>query len=82
MCVCVCVCIQCDCQASIMRTFWPKGDVAPLGKISKGDSFRKLLITVDSAKGNCLSQRFANTSLSGSQRRQRRITSLQTHPTR
>ena len=63
--MCMCVCVQRDCQASIMRTLWPKGDVAPLGKIAKGDSFRNLLITVDSAKGNCLFQRFANTTLSG-----------------
>jgi hypothetical protein len=40
--VCVCVC-ECDCQASIMKTHWPKGDVAPLGKIANGDPFRNLL---------------------------------------
>ena len=76
-----CVCIQCDCQASIMRAPWPKEDVAPLRKIAKSDSFRNLLIGADSANGNCLFQRFANTALSGSQRSQTRITSLQTHPT-
>ena len=40
VCVCVCICVctsEYDCQASIMRTPWPKGDVAPLEKIANDD---------------------------------------------